>query len=190
MRLFGNAITVCSAPVADRDDKSVHPYEPFRNILSVNLISECSILFEFTHKLEAQLMELHSNAQRFDFLTLAPILQTLMLLKMRTFKTSFLFNSKMRTIYLSVTRLNFFGLWTVGWKQKSNLRFMFCSPSFWRLNCWLSRVNVMLINSLFGLQWLVYIYSHFLYVYTNQAQRYDHWQVKHITLLSLRHGIC
>lgn len=112
--LFGNAITVCSSPVADRDDKSVHPYEPFRNILSANLISECSILFEFTHKLEAQLMELHSNAQRFDFLTLAPILQTLMLLKMRTFKTSFLFNSKMRTIYLSVTRLNFFGLWTVG----------------------------------------------------------------------------
>lgn len=109
MRLFGNAITVCSAPVADRDDKSVHPYENFRNILSANLISECSILFEFKHKLEAQLMELHSNAQRFDFLTLAPILETLMLLK-----TSFLFNSKMRTIYLSVTRLNFFGLWTVG----------------------------------------------------------------------------
>lgn len=49
--------------------------------LSANLISECSILFEFKHKLEAQLMELHSNAQRFEFLTLGPILQTLMLLK-------------------------------------------------------------------------------------------------------------
>lgn len=161
MRLFGNAITVCSAPVADRDDKSVHPYKTFRNILSANLISECSILFEFKHKLEAQLMDLHSNAQRFYFLTLAPILQTLMLLK-----TSFLFNSKMRTIYLSVTRLNFFGLWTVGWKQKSNLRFMFCSLSFWRLNCWLNRVNVMLINFLFGLQWLVYIFINIFCVYT------------------------
>lgn len=38
--------------------------------LSAYLISECSILFEFKHKLESQLMELHLNAQRFEFLPL------------------------------------------------------------------------------------------------------------------------